>query len=181
MKKQFSFLLILTYIVFLSACGGGGMNEKDLTGTKWMLDVDEFDKEAKRIIAKISDEEMKKQANEGIEQLDKLRGIIESVALEFKKDGSMGLGGLETFGLKGASSQASKMKWTLSGNKLTLEAEGEKLNLLVSGSADKMKLTLTQSEMQAISKKSGEEIPAEVQKEIQAMGDISIGFKPAKK
>ncbi len=181
MKKQFSFLLVLTYLVLLTACGGGGMSQKDLTATKWTLDVDELEKEAKRILSKISDEEMKEQGDQGLKQLAPMRSLIESVAIEFKGDGTMGLGGLETFGIRDASSQASKVKWALSGNKLTLEGEGEKLNLVVSGSADKMKLTLTQSEMQALSKKAGEEIPADAQKELETVGDISIGFKATKK
>ncbi len=181
MKKQFSLLLILTYLVVLSACGGGGMSEKDLTSTKWTLDVKELEKEAERIISKVGDADMKKQASESLKQLAAMGSIIESVAIEFKKDGTMGLGGLETLGLGGAASEASKVKWTLSGNKLTLDGEGEKINLLVSGAADKMKLTLTQSEMLALSKKAGEEIPADAKKELKAIGDINIGFKAAKK
>ncbi len=178
--KKINLLLILSLFIFITACGGGGMSKDTLTGTKWTVDVEGVEKEMNRIVSKIGDEKMKKEAEQGKEQLNMFKGMIEAVKLEFKENGTMGISGMEALGVSEEKASDIGVKWSLNGDKLSIEGEGQTVNFKVSGSSSSMTLTLTQEEMKALSKKSGEEIPKDVEKEMQAMGDVKLTFKAAK-
>lgn len=180
MSTKLNILLTAILFALMTACGGGSMDEKTLTGTKWMLDVDKMEKEAERIVGKIKDEKAKAQAEAGLKQITAFKSMIEAVALEFKEDGTFALDGLDGSPLAGMAQGLKDVKWSLDGGKLYIEAEGQKMGFKVSGSSSAMSFKITKADLEAAAKEAGEEMPADFEKEADNVLPITVSFKAKK-
>jgi len=173
MKFKLNVVLILVCMTLMTACGGGGISKEVLIGQKWKIDVDALEKEIDGLVDKMADEAEKTKAKEQLTVLKPmLKGFIEPVKIEFKEDGSITGEGL------GEASEADA-KWSLDGGNLVLEADGNKINLAISGSAKSMKLTLTKEELQKSAEKNGNPMPADVEKMLEGIDAISVTLLPA--
>ena len=166
MKKFFSTVAVVLSLAVLTSCGGNA--EADLVG-EWKLDAGSVELELGEGIP----DEMKKMVEGGQKEMAE-DDDVKGASLEFKEDG--------TFVVSG-DGEDLEGKWTVEGDKLSLEAEVEGMKGkfsfdLVETSADKVTLSLTAEDLLAQVKEQFGDMYDEASKEMP--GDVDEMAKGTK-
>lgn len=171
MKRIIKISLFTFLITCFTACGGG-MSKNNLVGKKWSLDTEALEKEMERIVSKLEGipfiDQIIKQA------IEEQRAELESGTMEFKEDGSIEISEANSSSFVGSSNEA---QWNLSGGKLYFSKDGAKLGVRVSGSANKMTLTITKADVVDFFKQIEETLPSETEVILDKIGEINISLK----